>query len=429
MIARTPPLNRHRALVSACVAIFIVSVCAATPPLGLPEQAAESAGFAPTRLDRVTNFVRQELAASRYAGAMWLVARDGKVAAHGAAGFRDLEQRIPMTEDTVVRIYSMTKVITSATVLSLLEEGRFNLDEGVGRYLPALEKMKVFTGGTADAPALAPARRAVTIRHLLTHTSGLIYDLFGSNQKLRDLYLRENLWKSASLDEFVAKVGRLPLAHQPGESWSYGINTDVLGALIEAVTKQPLETVMRERIFEPLRMTSTRFRPSTADQAKLAHVYERGTDGVLRAQLPFGIDFSDVAAGLTSGGGGLISTLHDYTRFAQMLLNGGELDGVRVLGRKTVELMTRNHIGHLTPRPAGAPSGFGLGVYVAQEAGDSAGGLFSPGQFGWGGAASTFVNIDPRERLVVLLLLQHIPYNEDGVYEKFSNTVYQALAR
>jgi CubicO group peptidase (beta-lactamase class C family) len=402
---------------------------AAELPLGLPEQPAAAAGFSPERLRRADDFLRGEIDASRYAGAVWLVAREGRVAAHGAVGFRNAARRDPMTMDTAFRIFSMTKIVTSVVVLSLLEEGRLNLDDSVARHLPALAKTAVLTGGTADAPNLVPAKRPVTVRHLLTHTSGYGYDVLGREPVLREIYTRANLWRSAAMPEFVAKVATLPLAHQPGESWTYGINTDILGAVVEAVTGRPFATVVDERVLRPLKMTSTWFHPPEAMRGRIADVHRRKPEGGLRTEVPFGIDYAEVAPGFASGGGGLISTAADYARFAQMLLNGGELDGVRILGRKTVELMTRNQIGHLTPRPSGVPGGFGLGVYVMQEGGDTARSLYSPGEFGWSGVASTFVSIDPRERVVTLLLLQHFPTNEDGVWERFSNTVYQALER
>lgn len=406
-----------------------VAQSASPVDLGLPVQKAAAAGFAEERLQRAERFLQKEIDANRYAGAVWLVARDGRVVTHGAVGMRDLERREAMSEDSAFKIYSMTKIITSVAVLSLLEEGRFNLDDNVSRYLPRLGKMMVLTGGTVDAPQLVAAKRPITIRHLLTHTAGFGYDVLGRDQVLRGIYTRAELWKSTSLDDFVTRAARLPLQHQPGDSWTYGINTDILGALVEAVAGQPFETVLRERIFGPLGMTETMFRPAPAIKSRLATIHQRTKEGGLKPETPFGVDFNDLTGTFASGGGGLVSTLHDYARFAQMLANGGELGGVRVLGRKTVELMTRNHIGHLNPHPAGAPAGFGLGVQVATEAADAAKGLYSPGQFGWSGAASTYVTIDPQERVVVLLLQQHLPNNEDGIHQKFTNLVYQALVK
>ena len=409
--------------------VVAATAWAADVDLGLPVRPAESAGFSAARLARVEAALKRDTEAGRFAGATWLVARDGYVVLHGAAGSSDLEQHVAMREDALFKIYSMTKIVTSVTVLTLLEEGRFNLDDPVARYLPDLGKMKVMTGGTADAPTLVETKRPITIRHLLTHTSGFGYDVLGSDRVQREIYMRANLWRSASLREFAAKAGQLPLKHPPGEGWTYGINTDLLGALVEAVTGQGLEDVMRERIFSPLKLTRTTFRPSPVERAALAKIYQRTPEGTLKAELPFGLDFSDLAGTFVSGGGGLVSTLHDYGRFAQMLLNGGELDGARVLGRKTVELMTSNHVGHLVPRPAGMPAGFGLGVQVAPAGAETARGLFSPGQFGWSGAASTYVSFDPKERMFVLLMMQHVPGNPDGIYERFQNTVYQALVK
>lgn len=433
MSTLTYPLRRSRALLAAICVLTASSAFlraaeagAAGSPLGLPAARPEAVGFSSERLARVEQYLRGEVGAGRYAGAAWLAARDGKVVTHGALGQRDLGQRLPFTEETPVRIYSMTKVITCVVVLALFEEGRFNLNDPIGKYLPELAKMKVMTGGAAEAPELVAAKRAISIRHLLTHTSGLGYDLLGANKELREIYLRANLWRGpANLQEFAAKVGQLPLHHHPGDSWTYGINMDVLGAFVERITGKSFEDVLRERIFGPLGMTATTFRPSAAQLAALAKVYRRGKTGGLEPEKMFGLDFNETA--IPTGGAGLISTLHDYARFAQMLLNGGELDGARVLGRKTVELMASNQIAALTPRPAGAPAGFGFGVQVGVASADTAAGLYSPGQFGWGGAAGTHVIIDPRERLFALLLLQHSPGSEDGIQQKFCNTVYQAL--
>ena len=373
--------RRYLALLSAVCALCSGSglqagaeASAAVSTLGLPTAKPEAVGFSSGRLAVAEKFLRSEVDAGRYSGAVWLVARDGKVVTHGAIGQRDIGQRLPFTEGTPVRIYSMTKVITCVVVLTLFEEGRFNLNDPIGKYLPELAKMSVLTGGTAEVPELVPAKRAVSIRHLLTHTSGLGYDLLGSNKALREIYTRANLWRGpANLQEFATKVGQLPLYHHPGDGWTYGINMDVLAAFVERITGQPFAQVLRERVFRPLGMNATTFRPNAAQAEALARVYKRNKNGSLDPETMFGIDFNETA--IPTGGAGLISTLHDYARFAQMLLNGGELDGARVLGRKTVELMSSNQIASLTPRPAGVPAGFGFGVQVGVAAADTAPGL------------------------------------------------------
>jgi CubicO group peptidase (beta-lactamase class C family) len=366
----------------------------------------------------------REVAASHYSGAVWLIARDGSVVSHGAIGWSDVPGRVAMDEDTVFRIFSMTKIMTAVTVLTLVEEGRINLDDPVERFLPELAKRQVLTGGTADAPKLEAAAGPITIRELLTHTSGLTYEFFEA-EPLKTIWSRSGMWHSASLREFVGKVAALPLASQPGARWTYGVNMDVLGAVIEVVTGQDLETAMRQRVMIPLGMNHTTFRLSADVRAHLATIYHRTPAGALEKDA-FWTDLGTVA--FPSGGGGLFSTLHDCARFGQMLLNGGELGGRRVLGRKTVEMMTSNQIAHLAAPPgAWMPAGFGFGVRVRPADAHTAGTLGSPGEFGWEGSACTYISMDPGEKMLLIVLLQHVPYDEDGILEKFADTAYQAL--
>ena len=402
--------------------------CAALPvaDLGLPTaRSANTVGFSTARLARVEAYLQGAITAGQYAGATWLVARDGQIVTHGAAGWSDVAARTAMTEDTAFAIASMTKIVTTVTVLSLLEEGRFNLDDPVANWLPALANMKVLTGGTAAVPVLVPAARPITIRHLLTHTSGLTYGFF-EPEPLHTLYRHDELNTTRSFDEFIAKLSTFPLKFQPGDGWTYGLSMDVLGAFVEKLTGRPLEQVMRERIFSPLGMKHTGFRPP--EGLPMAKLHQRDGTGKLVAIQSF---IAPARGTFVEAGGGLYSTLHDYARFAQMLLNDGELDGVRILGRKTVELMRSNHVEYLTPRPKDrwVPPGFGFGVRVRRDRADEFESLGSPGQFGWEGILTSYVSIDPHERMFVLLLMQHQPYDEGGVFEKFANTVYQALEK
>jgi CubicO group peptidase (beta-lactamase class C family) len=391
---------------------------------GLPEKSPEALGLSASRLERVPAMLGREVDARRYSGAVWLVARDGSIAAHGAVGWSNVQGRMAMGEDTVFRLFSMSKLVTTVTALTLLEEGRIGLDDPVERYLPELANRKVLTGGTADAPLLEPANGPITIRELLTHTSGLTYE-FSAAEPLRTIWARAHMWSSASLRDFVGRVAALPLAHQPGAHWTYGVNTDVLGAVIEVVTGQDLETAMRRRVLDPLGMGHTTFRPGADTLPRLAIVYHRTPGGALEE------DAELTARGTTafpSGGGGLLSTLADCARFGQMLLNGGELGGVRVLSRKTVELMTSDQIAGLTAMPGSwKPPAFGFGVRVRTADAGSAGALGSPGEFGWEGAACTYMSADPKERLLLIVLLQHSPYDQDAILEKFADTAYQAL--
>lgn len=415
---------------SALLAIILL----ATAPrldaadLGLPVATpGATTGFSVPRIDRVRALLQREIDDGAFAGAVWLVARDGRIVHHGAAGWSEAATKAPMTEEKIFAIASLTKPVTVVTVLTLMEEGRLALEDPVSLYLPELANLKVAVGGTASAPQLSAARRPITIRHLLTHTSGFCYGFF-DEEPWRTLYADARLDESRSLAEYVAKAAKLPLKHQPGEAWAYGISLDILGALVEKVTGQPLETVMRERIFAPLGMKDTGFTPPPRARSALMHA--RNAEGrLVEVPRPAGLD--KLEGTFVSPGGGLYSTLRDYARFAQMLLNDGELDGMRVLGRKTAEAMRSNQVDYLNPRPKDRwiPPGFGFGVRVRRDAPDEAESLGSPGQFGWEGITSTYVSIDPRERMFVLLLTQHAPYDDGLIFERFANTVYQALER
>ena len=414
-------LSIIRHLASLGLLILAGPILHAAPELdlGLPRGEPAALGFSPARLERVPAMLQREIDAQRYAGAVWLIARDGAVASHGAVGWRDVANASPMTEDSVFRIYSMSKIITSVTVLSLMEEGLLTLNDPIGVHLPALGRRPIFVGGSVEAPELEPMQRPLTIRHLLTHTSGFTLS-YREPEPLRSIWTQADLWSSPTLEEFIDRVSTLPLAHQPGDKYTYGINMDILGAVIEKVTGQDLETVMRERIFAPLGMSDTTFRPGPELLDRLALIYQRTPDGGLKR------DDEDDSTSFAAGGSGLYSTLHDYARFAQMLLNDGELDGVRVLGRKTVEMMRTHQIGDLAG-VEGAPPGFGLGVRVRPASSPLLKALGSPGEFGWDGAATTYVSMDPKERMVLLVMFQHVPWNQGGIYQKFINTTYQAL--
>ena len=362
----------------------------------------------------------------QHAGVITLLARNGRLLDFQTYGYRDVEKKLPMERDTICRVYSMSKIITSVGTLILFEEGRFNLDDSASKYLPELKDMKVMTGGTADAPQLEPLKRPITIKHLLTHTSGLIYDL-PVNDEIAKLYDRADLWSGPDLNNFIAKVGRLPLKHQPGDAWTYGVNTDVLGALIEKLSGKTLGAFLEERIFRPLGMTDTGFDVPAEKMNRLAKTYKHGPDGKLVEAEPLVIAWAEAGRGIESGGGGLFSTAGDYARFAQMLLNGGTLEGHRILGRKTIGLMTANHMVTLPNNQAATrQKGFGLGVEVTTDPGQ----LSIPssvGQFGWYGAATTYCQIDPKEKIVAVAFVQHFPFNEHNFFAQFATGYYQGL--
>jgi CubicO group peptidase (beta-lactamase class C family) len=407
----------------------------------LPAAAPASVGFSEERLTRLDARMKRFVDEGQHAGIVMLLARKGRVVDWRAWGQRDVARQLPMEKDTIFRIYSMSKIITAVAVMALHEEGRIKLDDPVTKYLPALKGVKVFKGGTTAAPVLVPARTPITIKHLLTHTSGFIYG-FG-NGPLDKIYNSSDAFEATSLTEFVARAVKLPLSHEPGERFSYGINSDILGAVVEQVSGKTFDDFVDERICRPLGMRDTGFDVAPEKMARLAVVYEHAkpaagtTNGGTRGEAsagrfveskPAASSYAEKGRGIAAGGSGMFSTIGDYARLAQMLLNHGELDGVRILGRKTVELMTANHLNHL-PRVTNEFSnsdgyGLGVGVRVDLAKGNELG---SVGQFGWSGAATTTVTIDPKEQLVALVFAQHMPFNEHDLFWNFKTLVYQAL--
>ena len=413
------------------IALALVCTGAAqvlTPVRPLPAATASAEGFAAERLERVHARLQQFVDEGQVAGAVSLVARNGKVVDVCTVGMRDRERRLAMTRDTIVRVYSMTKIVTSVAVLMLIEEGRLRLDDPIADFLPALKSPQVFTGGTAEAPQYAPLARPITIRHLLTHTSGFAYGL--SRSVVDDMYRDARPLQSRTADDFVAGVAGLPLIAQPGDRYYYGVNTDLLGAIVEKVTGQKLGAFMKARIFDPLGMPDTGFAVAADKRNRLAVLYQREENAPLAPV--DSLRLSPAAAAdppypdpegrlFDSGGGGLFSTADDYARFAQMLLNGGELDGVRLLGPKMVATMTADQNARVA-QPSSSHAGFGFGVSVRLDQGGGAP-AGSVGEFGWSGAATTYVSIDPQEQMVSVLLTQHLPFNQPRIFSVFSAMV------
>jgi CubicO group peptidase (beta-lactamase class C family) len=303
----------------------------------------------------------------------------------------------------------------------MVEEGKVTLADPISKHIPELKHMRVLTGGTADAPVLADATRPITVKHLLTHTSGLTYSW--GDDPVPQLYRKMKIFEAGTLKEFTGKVASLPLIAQPGEKYNYGINIDVLGYLVEVASGMPFDRFVQTRILTPLKMNDTHW---TVPEEKLSRVAKTYTvkDGKLSE---FSMEELRSSAGVPYGGMGLYSTIGDYARFGQMLLNGGELEGARLLSRKTVELMTGNHLSTLkvpSIDPNGA-YGFGLGGSVRLDVAKS-GIPGSVGQFGWDGAASTYFRMDPKEKLVTLLFQQYMPFDQPSL-ELFSTLVYQAI--
>jgi CubicO group peptidase (beta-lactamase class C family) len=407
--------------------LFVLACVVAVPVRAQwPTSSVKAAGFDPARLEVLHETTRRFVDQGLHAGIITLLARDGKIVDFQTYGYRDVEKQLPMERDTICRVYSMSKIITCAATLVLFERGKFNLDDPVATYLPELKGMKVWAGGTKDSPNLEPLKRPITVKHLLTHTSGLIYDFIGEDD-LTMLWRSADLWSGPGLTNFIAKLGTLPLKHQPGDAYTYGVNQDVLGALIERVSGKTFGAFLDDEIFRPLRMKDTGFDVPEAKRNRLAKTYKHGPNGRFVEDKPIIETWPEPGRGIEAGGAGIFSTAGDYARFAQMLLNGGTLDGKRILARKTIELMTANHMVTLPNNQAATrQKGFGFGVEVTTDLGQ----LSVPssiGQFGWYGAATTYCQIDPKERLVAIAFAQHFPFNEHTFFAQFQTGYYQAL--
>lgn len=389
------------------------------------DAARKSRGFDQQRLEVLHKTTKRFVDEGKHAGIITLLTHNGKVVDFQTYGLRDIEKQLPMERDTICRMYSMSKIVTCVATLILMEDVKYNLDDPVSKYLPELKDMKVWTGGTQEEPKLEALKRPITIKHLLTHTSGLMYDFMG-NDPLTKMWAAADLWTGPGLTNFISKLGKLPLKHQPGDAYTYGVNQDVQGALIERVSGQRFGAFLEERIFRPLGMKDTGFDVPESKRARVAKTYKL-VDGKFVEDKPLIDTWPEPGRGIEAGGAGLFSTAADFGRFAQMLCNGGTVDGKRILGRKTVELMTADHMVTLPNNQAATrQKGFGLGVEVTTHLGQ----LSMPssiGQFGWYGAATTYCQIDPKENVVAIALAQHFPFNQHNFFAAFQTGYYQAL--
>jgi CubicO group peptidase (beta-lactamase class C family) len=381
---------------------------------------AASQGFSSARLERVSRFVQGAVDQGQYAGAVILIARGGHVVQSQGFGYR---------VDAIFQIYSMTKPITSVAALLLMEEGRLTLDDPVSRFLPEFARMQVL-----DSSGSRPAARPITIKHLLTHTAG-----FAAGEKLSgpavDRLNDARLDEAPSLAAYATGLAALPLANDPGVRFSYdGANTEVLSRVIEVVAGVPFDRFIHERVLTPLRMIDTEFTVPPDKRARIVEMTSTDEAGHLVKASAALNPLGEMRKRYPSGAGGLYSTAADYFRFCQMLLNGGELDGARILSRKSVELMMMNHLTQLSPpvNEFNDGEGFGLGGYVVLDPARR-GQLGSVGQFGWSGAAATWFTIDPQEQLIAILMMQHLPrglpHDPPRLGRPFNNLVYQALEK
>jgi CubicO group peptidase (beta-lactamase class C family) len=410
---------------AALLALVLTLALAATAwGQALPTAKPEQVGLSAERLDRIRQVVSADVEKGRLPGAVVLVARKGRVAYHEAFGFRDKTANAPMAKDDIFRIYSMTKPFTSVAIMMLAEEGRLNLSDPVSRFLPQLTKLPVgverFDPVTGkQAFQTVPADREMTIQDLLRHTSGLTYGVFGKSG-VKDLYTKAGVdGGDHSNAELIDKLAKVPLHYQPGTTWEYSRSTDVLGRVVEVVTGATLGRVLEERIFKPLRMPDSGFWVAEAKHARIAQPLAADPDSGRPVKL---LDVTGPRK-YESGGGGGVSTAMDYARFSQMLLNRGALDGTRLLGRKSVELMTTDQLGDIKfPRTGW---GFGPGFAVRRTSGGATE-LGSAGEYNWGGFGGTYFWVDPKEELVAVWMAQG-PGQRPYYRQVIKSLVMQAL--
>jgi CubicO group peptidase (beta-lactamase class C family) len=390
----------------------------------------EDAGLSSERVARIDKMVEEYVASKWIPGAVVLIVRNGKIAYHKAYGFSDVEAKTPLKKDDIFRIASQSKAITSLAVMMLWEEGKFLLDEPVSKYIPEFKNPTVLKNfNPADSSyTTEPAKSEITIRQLLTHSSGLDYAAIGSNE-FKAIYRKAGVPSGIGnndvvLGEKIKILGKLPLKHQPGEKWTYGLNTDVLGYLVEVWSGMAFDEFLKKRIFDPIGMKDTYFYLPKEKHGRLVALYETGKDGKVvkpekRAYDNVDVNYPNTAGKYFSGGAGLSSTVEDYAKFLQLFLNKGEYNGVRLLSRKTVELM-------LTDQrvPQGSPFGLGFGLETTENDHKS---IYSLGSFSWGGAFNTHYWADPKENLIGLIYtnIYQSPYWNIG--DKFEVLTYQAI--
>ncbi len=410
----------------------------------------ESAGMSKAALERIDAHLKNRyIDAGRFPGAQLLVYRRGEVVHWSSLGLADVERNVPVKDDTIYRIYSMTKPITSVAFMMLFEEGKVALDDPVAKYIPEWKNLGVFVAGTAPAFVTRPPARPMQIVDLLRHTSGLTYG-FQQRSNVDAAYREAKIGaveKAGTMQSMIADLAKIPLEFSPGEAWNYSVSTDVIGYLIGKIADQPFEQFLKERIFDPLGMNDTDFHVPAAKAHRLAACYSADAGGGLSfhsAERKGGLTLQDDPATSTflsppdfiSGGGGLCSTSSDYLTFCRALIKGGELGGVRLLGPKTLQLMTSNHLPGGVDLPAMSRSmfaeaayngiGFGLGFSVTM---DPAKTLIpgSAGEYAWGGAASTAFWIDPAEELITIFMTQVLPSSAYPIRRELRTMVYAAI--
>lgn len=417
-------LHRRRLLTTTAASIAALSLSDSTAHArDLPTANPKSQGFDPERLKRIGVALQRRIDAGEAPGFLAAIMRNGKIVHFDALGYRDIAAKTPMSRDTIFRIMSMTKPIVSVAAMMLAEENRLRLTDPVAKYIPSFAKQQIYVSGEGDSMVTAPARRQVQVRNLLSHTSGYTYGIFG-NTPVDKLHNQRKLFPQffKSLAEFADTAATMPLMFEPGTNWNYSISTDILGRVIEIASGRTLPEFLQERILGPLGMTDTAFSVAPAKAARFANSYIKKPEGLVIADDAKKSPFLAPPA-TPSGGGGLTSTADDYLRFATMLLNEGELDGVRLLGPETVRLMRANHLPEKVTEARGAGFGLGFGVDVVTGSRGYYGG---PGTFHWSGADRTHFWVDPVNRIIGLLMTQMEPF-DTNFEEDMRALTYQAL--
>ena len=430
-------VKRTRQPVLSVCLIFLASISIAQ---GLPEGDPQALGFSAARLQRVENLVTDAIEKNEIAGAVALIARHGSIAFLKPFGMADIDDDEAMETDTIFRIASMTKPVTSLAVMMLYEEGYFLLSDPVSAYIPEFKDLRILTSGSGEAETAA-AESEITIRQLLTHTSGISYRFISNGyqrETIARLYAEAGVSDGFSetegrIADLSGRLGELPLLFEPGKQFAYGLSIDVLGHLVEVVSGMTLKEYFASRIFAPLAMVDTHFFLDDDKVGRLAAVYtstedggmrELGNETVVDRYLVYSATYPyNGPRSYYSGGAGLVSTISDYARLLQMFLNGGELDGVRLLSPTTVAMMMRNNIGDLNVGPG---IKFGFGFAVLEDPG-LAGHPGSVGTYFWGGFFNTQFFVDPEEELIGIIMTQRFPADRGNVRDKFVSGVYQAI--
>jgi CubicO group peptidase (beta-lactamase class C family) len=419
-----PPLRKQRRIAlrtALLIAIGLGAVQADAADFGRSGRV----GLSAERLERLDDFAKRYIKEEKLAGMTLAVMRKGKLAYNKSFGMADRERGIAQSDNDIYRIHSMTKPIASVALMMLYEEGRFDLSDPIAMYIPQFQDLKVFNGVNQDGTfRLTEAARPPTLQDLMTHSAGFAFGR--STDPISQVYQARD-FRAGTLKDMIDKIADVPLLYQPGTRWSYSISVDIQAYLVEVLSGQTFDVFMQTRILDPLRMVDTGFHVPAQKATRLAAAYDFKDGKISLADDPETSRYLKKPT-FFSGSEGLVSTTSDYLRFAEMMLNGGELDGARILSPKTVELMTQNHLADGVTVHLYAPSnmGFGLGVQVRTSMTKDPG-TGSVGEYGWGGAASTYFWIDPEEELIGLLMTQFYPSNAYRIRKEFHTLVYQAI--